>query len=182
MERLVDARGAVLIGHTHNERAWCPSHGQPLSHEGYANLFETIEPRIFGEAGLFADVVKDGPLDLARHDTPETLDQDPALAIIASRHAGVFARHDLDRPGDATGEFRLNPLYAVEPDGDCLRLRLRFPSDDYEQEYRACRQYLPEELTLNRSVVASLATGRMGSDLADLLRRRVVVDLPSRYY
>jgi hypothetical protein len=31
MERLVDAGGAVLIGHTHNERTWSPSHGQPLS-------------------------------------------------------------------------------------------------------------------------------------------------------
>ena len=182
MERLVDARGAVLIGHTHNERTWSPSHGQTLSHEAYANLFETIEPRIFGEAGLFADVVADGPLDLARRDTPDTLDRDPALTIIASRHPGVFARHDLDRPGDATGEFRLNPLYGVEPDGDRIRLRLRFPSDDYEQEYGACRQYLPEVLTLDRSVLASLAPGRMASHLADLVRRRVIVDLPTRYY
>jgi len=182
MERLVDARGAVLVGHTHNERTWCPSHGQPLSREGYANLFEMIEPRIFGEAGLFADVVNGGPLDLTRRDAPETLDRDPALTIIASRHPGVFARHDLDTPGDATGEFRLNPLYAVETDGDRVRLRLRFPSDDYEQEYGACRQYLPEELTLDRSVLASLATGRMTGDLADLVRRKVIVDLPRRYY
>jgi len=34
MERLVDNGGrgdpgAVLIGHTHNERTWSPSHGQP---------------------------------------------------------------------------------------------------------------------------------------------------------
>ena len=43
MERLIDDRrrcatpGAVLIGHTHNERTWSPSHGQPLSPEGYAD-------------------------------------------------------------------------------------------------------------------------------------------------
>ena len=182
MARLVDARGAVLIGHTHNERTWSPSPGQPLSHEGYADLFETTEPRIFGEAGLFADIVKGGPLDLARHDTPETLDRDPAFTIVASRDPGVFGRHDLVAPGDATGEFRLNPLYAVEPDGDRIRLRLRFPSDDYEQEYGACRQYLPEDVTLNRSVLAALAAGRMENDLADLVRRRVIVDLPRRYY
>ncbi len=74
MERLVDrpepdeAAGAVLIGHTHNERTWTPSHGQPLSHEGYAALFERLEPRIFGELGLFEDVVRGGPLDLSRRD------------------------------------------------------------------------------------------------------------------
>ena len=74
MERLIDGgggdadAGAVLIGHTHNERAWSPSHGQPLPPEGYAALFETLEPRIFGEAGLFEDVVRGGPLDLSRRD------------------------------------------------------------------------------------------------------------------
>src|SRR5258708_5529135 len=66
MERLVDASGAVLIGHTHNERTWSPSHGQPLSPQGYAALFETIQPWVFAEAGLFADVVKDGPPDLSQ--------------------------------------------------------------------------------------------------------------------
>ena len=56
--------GAALISHTHNERTWSPSHGQPLTPDGYRDLFETLEPRLFGEAGLFADVVTGGPLDL----------------------------------------------------------------------------------------------------------------------
>src|SRR5438270_12447770 len=74
MCRLVDgaAAGAVVINHTHNQLTWSPSHGQPLSPQGYRDLFETIEPRIYGEAGLFGDVVKGGPLDLSR--------QDPAAA------------------------------------------------------------------------------------------------------
>jgi hypothetical protein len=148
MERLIASQspgaepGAALIGHTHNERAWSPSHGQPLSADGYRDLFETFEPRVFGEANLFADVVNGGPLNLSRHDDPETLDRDPALTIIASRHPGVFAPHPLDplAAGMATGEYRLNPLYSADPDGDRVRLRLHFPSEDYAQEYGACRQ------------------------------------------
>ena len=100
LTRLADApdhAGAVLIGHTHNELVWCPSHGQPLSPAGYRNLFETMEPRVFGEAGLFADVVKGGPLDLSRRDSDETVNQDPALTIVASRRADVFRAHPLDR-------------------------------------------------------------------------------------
>jgi hypothetical protein len=192
MERLIDGSGsgagrddspgAVLIGHTHNERTWSPSHGQPLSPEGYAELFETLEPRLFGEAGLFADVVSGGPLDLSRRDDQETLDGDPALTIVASRNPGVFAQHSLPQPGPATGELRINPLYAIDPDGDRVRLRLDFPSDDYEQEYGACREYLPAELTLDRSAIASLETGRVSGDLVDLFRRKVIVDLPKRYY
>jgi hypothetical protein len=180
MERLVDASGAVLIGHTHNERTWSPSHGQPLAPEGYAALFETIEPRVFAETGLFADVVKGGPLDLSRRDAAGTLDRDPALTIIASRHPGVFARHSLQTPGAATGEFRVNPLYISISEG--RRLRLRFPSEDYEQEYGACREYLPEEVALDPAVMASLDAGRISPEIAELVRRKVIVDLPKRYY
>jgi len=185
MERLVDASGTVLIGHAHNERTWSPSHGQPLSPEGYAALFETIDPHVFAEAGLFADVVQGGPLDLARHDTAAALDRDPALTIIASRHPGIYARHALPTPTAATGEFRVNPLYVPVDEADAsrgVRLRLRFPSEDYEQEYGACREYLPDVVTLDPAVAASLATGRVTPEIADLVRRKVIVDLPKRYY
>jgi uncharacterized protein YbaR (Trm112 family) len=188
MERLVDGTssgeeaGAVLIGHTHNERTWSPSHGQPLPHEGYAALFERIEPRIFGELGLFDDVVGGGPLDLSRHDGPETLDRNPALTIVASRNPRVFARHPIPHQAAASGELRINPLYTVENGTEALRLRLTFPSADYEEEYGACRQYLPEELTIDRSAIAALERGEVGGDLAELVRRRVIVDLPKRYY
>jgi uncharacterized protein YbaR (Trm112 family) len=187
MERLVSggaasAPGAVLIGHTHNERTWSPSHGQPLSPEGYADLFETIEPRIFGEGNLFADVVSGGPLDLARRDDQSTLDNSPALTIVASRHPDVFAAHTLVMPTSAAGELRINPLYAVEPTGGGVRLRLEFPNQDYADEYGACRQYLPETLALDRSAIDGLTSGKITGDLIELVRRKVIVDLPTRYY
>jgi uncharacterized protein YbaR (Trm112 family) len=189
MERLIDRgggdndAGAVLIGHTHNERTWSPSHGQPLPPEGYAELFETLQPRLFGEIGLFEDVVRGGPLDLSRRDDSETLDRNPALTILASRNPRVFTAHSLASPAAAAaGELRINPLYAVEADGQRLRLRLGFPSEDYEQEYGACRQYLPEEVTLEPSALASLQAGEVGGELRELVRRKAIVDLPKRYY
>jgi hypothetical protein len=189
MERLIDTHqtpgappGAVLIGHTHNERTWSPSHGQPLAHQGYAALFETLEPRIFGELNLFADLVLGGPFDLSRRDDAATLDQNPALTIIASRDARVFVPHPVPRAERVAGELRINPLYAIERDGDGVRLRLRFPSEDYEEEYGACRQYLPDEITLARPALAAIEAGRVTGDLVDLLRRKVIVDLPTRYY
>jgi uncharacterized protein YbaR (Trm112 family) len=197
MERLIDRDavgaggndgppGAAVIGHAHNARTWSPSHGQPLSPEGYADLFETTTPRVFGESGLFADLV-DNPggrgLDLSRRDTPGVLDADPALTIIASRHPGVFQRHALHPPKQAAGEFRLNPLYSVEPAGAVdVRLRLRFPDQDYEQEYGACRRYLPDEVTVARALVDALPAPVLPPELAELAGRRVVLYLPARYY
>ena len=54
----VERPGAVVISHTHNQLQWSESLGQALPPDGYRNLFETVEPRVFSEAALFADVVK----------------------------------------------------------------------------------------------------------------------------
>jgi hypothetical protein len=184
MARLIDDghEGALLIGHTHNERAWSVSHGQPLNREGYRDLFETLEPRIFAEAGLFADLVRGGPLDLGRRDAPDVIDADPALTIIASRHPQVFRAHELRPAAASSGVYRLNPLYVADEMGDRATLRLQFPSPEYEEEYGACRQYLPDEVVIDRAALAELAEGRLPLELADLARRRVILDLPGRYY
>jgi len=185
MARLIDdpaaEPGAVVIGHTHNERMWSPSHGQPLSPQGYAALFETLPPRIFGESSLFADVVAGGPLDLTRRETEEALDREPALTIIATARGDVFARHALEEPPSPGGEYRINPLYVAELEGERVKLRLQFPSDDYADEYGACRQYLPEEAVVHRAAFEALPGPVVPPALADLARRRVVLNLPKRY-
>ena len=48
---------------------------------------------IFGEAGLFADVVERRPARPVAPRRRTTLDADPALTIVASRAPGVFAPH-----------------------------------------------------------------------------------------
>jgi uncharacterized protein YbaR (Trm112 family) len=188
MLRLVDhgdngRESAAVISHTHNQCTWTPSHGQPLTPDGYRNLFETIDPRVVGESALFADVVAGGPLDLSRQPATSVLEAEPALTIIATRHPGVFVPHRLEAPPDRPqGEFRVNPLYAATGrSAASVVFRLRFPSEDYEQEYGACRQYLPEELAIPEAALSALAAGRVPGELVDLVRRRVIVDLPRRY-
>jgi len=187
MLRLVDGHrpAAAMISHTHNQCTWTPSHGQPLTPDGYRNLFETLEPHVFGESGLFADVVRGGPLDLSRTDSAATLEAEQALAIIASNDPRVFTPHALESPPSRpSGEFLVNPLYVADAGGgtgDAVRFRLQFPSEDYEQEYGACRQYLPAEVTIARADLSALASGRVPPGAVDLVRRRIVVDLPLRY-
>ena len=186
MARLIDdpteAPGAMLIGHTHNERTWTPSHGQPLSPEGYATLFETVPARIFGETRLFRDVVTGGPIDLSRQESGDDLDREEALTIVASARSDVYVRHPLDEATGVAGEYRLNPLYAIEADGDRIRLQLQFPSEDYEEEYGASREYLPDEVAVHRTALAMLPGDVVPPALADLVRQRVVLRLPRRYY
>jgi uncharacterized protein YbaR (Trm112 family) len=185
MSRLIDGPepGAVVINHTHNQLTWTPSQGQPLAPAGYRDLFETIPATIYGETALFGDVVQGGPLDLSRRDPDRVLDQEPALTIVASRHPGVYLPHVLQRPSRSTGEYRINPLYAVARDGDRLRLTLTFPDKDYEDEYGACRAYLPEHLDIDAGAMDQVrAGGSVPRRLAELIERRVIVELPKNYY
>ena len=171
-----------MISHTHNQLQWSESLGQALPPDGYRDLFETVEPRLFSEAALFADVVKGGPLDLARRDSADALEADPALTIVATGNLDVFKAHPLDHVSGAPGEIRLNPLYSVDARGDRVRLQLQFPSSEYEEEFGACRAYLPEVVEIERAAFAALAEGRLPPELADLARRRVILDLPKKYY
>jgi hypothetical protein len=183
LTRLVDAPepGAVVINHTHNQLVWSPAHGQPLTPAGYQGLFETMEPRVFRDSALLADVVKGGPLDLSRRDSVEALDAEPGLTIVASDHEDVFTHHALDKPPALRGEYRLNPLYEVRREGPRLELRLRFPSLDYEEEFNACRQYLPELVGIEVAALEALQAGQAVPELAELVRRRVILDLPKNY-
>ena len=74
MSRLIDgtgAPGAAVINHTHNALTWSPSHGQPLDPAGYRGSVRNASSRASSaRPRLFADVVKGGPLDLARQDSP----------------------------------------------------------------------------------------------------------------
>ena len=173
---------AAAITHTHNQLQWSPSLGQPLPPGGYLDLFETVPVRMFSEAELFADVMRGTALDLSRRDAQETLDADPALMLVASRDESVFAPHLIDNSPAEHGEFRINPLYTVQNLGDAVKLCLRFPDEDYESEFGACRTYLPDALTIDRASLEAMAAGNLTPELEALLRRRIILDLPRRYY
>ena len=57
----------------------------------------------------------------------------------------------------------------------------QLPSADYEAEYGACREYLPDELAVEAAALEGLSAGRGRPGLADLIRRRVVLELPAGY-
>jgi uncharacterized protein YbaR (Trm112 family)/SAM-dependent methyltransferase len=175
------ARGTVLINHTHNQLVWSPSHGQGLTPAGYRHLFETAPSRAFGERALFADVVAGETLDLTRTEDDATLNGEAALTLISTPVDDVWRRHRIEPPRSTGGEWRINPLYAVVEDGTTLRGTLRFPSEDYEYEYGACRQYLPESVAIEAADLHAVQAGAVPASMAELIRRRVVVELPKRY-
>jgi len=183
MCRAVDgaARATVLINHTHNQLVWSPSHGQALTPSAYRNLFEGVEPRVLAESRLFADVVKGDGLDLGYTDELEALNREAALTLIASTVSDVFAVHPIQSPKPSGGEWRINPLYQVREETGLIRATLHFPSPDYEDEYRACREYLPDEVSIDAAALKALQDGGSPESMWEWVRRRVVVELPRKY-
>lgn len=185
MCRVVDrpsAPGTVVVTHTHNQLVWSPSHGNPLTPKGYRGLFETRHLHTFAETGLFRDVVAGGPLDLSRVDSDAALDTDAALTLIASEDPRVFGRHALEVSSTPRGVYRINPLYETSTEGTRIRLRLKFPDEAYETEYGACREYLPDETSIDAAALGRLQAGGSNDELSELIRQRVIVDLPPQYY
>ena len=184
MLRVIDGMGVAALTHAHNARQENPSAGMPLPPEGYRDVFEGLDARVFSERALLEDVIA-GRLDLsARHDG-KSLDADPAVTAVATTRADVFVDHFV-AAADAsttveTAELRLNPLYEVSRSAGRATLRLRFPSEEYAKEYAACVRYLPETLTLDVSVLDALDRGERPPEINDLLSRRVLLDLPESY-
>ncbi|MEQ1731123.1 MAG: methyltransferase domain-containing protein [Vicinamibacterales bacterium] len=184
MFRAVDGspHATVLINHTHNQLVWSPSHGNALTPAGYRHLFEVSPAHVYGESALFADVVAGEALDLSRKDTEATLDTNAALTLIASKVGGVFDRHPLQTARTAAGEWRINPLFDVTDTGAQLQATLRFPSSDYEYEYNACREYLPESVSIDAASFHALQSGTPQPSLDELIRRKVLIDVPAHYF
>lgn len=184
--RLVGPRGTLVMPHLHSALGENFSAGMTLTPAGYADLFAPLAPRLFADSVLFDDVVERAGVDLTRSVAPEALGTEPSFTLVASREPAVFARRDVPPPTAITGTLAVNPLYAMTRDGDATTLTLAFPTPEYEEEFGACRRYLPESLTLGADLTAPLDAGRLRAALGDgvyddLRRRLVFIDAPPRY-
>ena len=173
----------VVISHTHNQLQWSESLGQALPPDGYRDLFETVEPRVFSEAALFADVVKGGPLDLGakrlsrsargrsgahdrRHTQSRRVQAAPARAGLGS------ARRDPVEPA-----VRGRPCRANGCGCDCNFLRASTRKNSAPAASTCPRS---SKSTAQRSRPCPRDACRRSSPTSP--RRRVILDLPKRYY
>ena len=171
LSRLTEG-GAVVIGHAHNAAAENHSSGDPLSPEGYAELFP--DPLLYDDVELtenFLDRTEPEPRHL------QTLSGSEAVGVFAGSGAGV-APPDLTLPPPGT-PLVPNPLYKVRGE-DPAQLELRWPSERYEAEYAARSHYLPKESSIPRKVLRRAAAGSVGGDpeVDRLARNRVLMDSP----
>lgn len=168
MKDLVGTGGTIAIGHAHNQAVDNHSAGAPLTVDAYEALFPGAE--MFDDHELARSFVEHRaavPADVA------------ALAGIQA--VSWLWRHDpgRDAGSDRASRFgsetsgrtlRLNPLYRQDADA----ARIVWPSPRYQDEYAGLASY-PMRWT---------GADTLDPDdphAADLLRRRIYVDLPPRW-
>ena len=75
----------------------------------------------------------------------------------------------------------MNPLYRITSGAGTSRLTLVFPTQEYGDEFAACRRYLPDSLEVSGDVSAPIDPHAEGLDVEGLRRARVLIDAPPGY-
>lgn len=191
MVRLAGPDGVVVMPHLHSALGENYSAGNTLTPAAYRDLFAALEPRLFSDQRLFEGVLAgmtadSSPtarrvIDLTGDVSPAGLGTEPSFTLVACRREDLFRHYELSDSTVVTGELIVNPLYRVERRGARSVLSLAFPTPEYEDEFRACRRYLPDVLTLDGDLTGPLDPAMLGTEYDTLRRRRVMLDAPRRY-
>src|SRR5215475_159961 len=181
MMRMVGDDGVIVVNHAHNALAPNYSAGLPLAPRWWRNLLADYGARAFKESEVLDSVIEREAIDLSRDYSDEDLSGEQALFLVASRLDGIFRKYERPEAQFDSGVWRINPLYEIERvDGGAL-LRLQFPSPSYEDEYKACKRYLPESLELANETISDLEAGKLDGELRDLADRYVALSVPRGY-
>ena len=181
MMRVAEPDGVIVMPHLHSALGNNVSAGDTLTPGGYLNLFTPHEPRLFSDTRLLTQILEHQAVDLTHGLSPTDLGTEPALTLIAGRRPEPFHRHAVPDQLQVTGELVVNPLYAVHRRDAGSTLTLRFPTPEYEEEFVACRRYLPDTVTVDADLGGTLAPATFGARYEELRRRRVLIDAPPRY-
>lgn len=178
LQRVTTDAGVVALPHVHNALSWNPSQGMPLSPSGYARLFADREVLMFDDAQFLAAALKGETVDFLPKAESAELESAPALAILAMTRPDSLRAQPLRTEAEPQA-LSLNPLYHQDPSARS-RWRRVFPSADYEDEYGACKEYLPDTVELEVNPRRRV-NGLPVDQIIDLARRRVLLDLPPKY-
>ena len=181
MMRLANPDGVVVMPQLHSALGENFSAGDTLTPAAYRALFAPQQPRLFSDERLLTQVLERRMVDLTFDVSPTDLRGEPSLTLVASRRADLFRRYEVPDAREVAGELKVNPLYRVERRGGSSVLTLTFPTPEYEEEFGACKRYLPDTVTVDADLTGTILPVTLGSDYEELRRRRVVIDAPLHY-
>jgi SAM-dependent methyltransferase len=182
LSRVADADALWLFPHLHNALQHNVVAGIPMSPEGYLNLFDLPNARLFAEGDVLGGLTERQVLDLRGTTRGARLDAAPTLVLVAGGD-DLWRVHDQFPMALCRDRSRLtiNPIYRHHETGDGLELVLTWPNPYIRQECVAAEAILQKHYRLSREAVRRALEGSDPSQLADLVGRFILVPLPPRY-
>jgi len=170
LRRLVGDAGAILIGHAHNRlRDHGGVAGEPRTPAEYAALLPGCS--LFDDAELARSAWEGTPAPA------RTADELEDAEAVAMAWPGREPEERADPTTPSGISLRLNPILADE--GGILRPR--WPSARFEAEYAAEATYLGGEPMPSAETLRRAEAGADDPEVARLVARRILVDLPERW-
>jgi len=184
LKEAVRSDGVWLFPHLHNARIEHPVPGVPLEPDDYLSRLDLPKARLFPEAKILEEFLREDAFDLTKESTEAELAASPDLSLVGTGNGDLWRRHDglLGHLMRAKGDLAVNPVYRIERAGDVLHLRMQWPNQSLERECELAKTYMPAQVDLETAFLDRLASGRTtqqdDSRVSDLLRTFVLVHLP----
>jgi hypothetical protein len=172
----------LLLTSLNNANLHHPRTGCPLPPESYGELVADMPHRVVGDTQILNQYLrKQGPA-LSREVAPDELAQELRVSLIASEDGTVFR----DYPGfadwpHAEGCLRLNPLFHPVSSDHPTVFRRQFPSEWYEIDNAALKEYLPLEIQISPDVLREVNAGQRTPRVESLIDRFAVLGMPERF-
>jgi hypothetical protein len=170
------------MNHLHSALGENLSAGMTLTPAAYADLFAPLAPRLFKDSQLLDQLLDHGRLDLRLHTPANNVGPEPSVTLIASREDDLWGGYELGEMLTLPeGSLIVNPLYRVDVrDGQSV-LTLTFPTPEYEEEFGACKRYLPATITVSADLTRPVDAKALGPLYEGLRDRLVILDAPLGY-
>ncbi len=179
--RTVGQKGIIVLSHLHNALVENFSAGMPLAPQWWRNQFVELKPRLFKESDLFESAITQREVNLSHKYSDEELRDEAAMFLIATKLDGFYQVYEQPNATAISGVLAINPLYQIVRKDGADILQLQFPSAEYEEEFGACKRYLPDQIEINAGTLNDLSEMSLNYELERLIESRVLLDLPERY-
>ena len=176
----------IILTWLHNKLLRVPHDGVPLPPEGYQALFSDVPHRIMADEDILDRYLrKEGP-NLSTQAETAFLSQKLLLSIVAATPRDVFCDYGpFVEAHHAKGRLGINPLYeiqVVECEIGKICLRRRFLSRPYEEDHAEYKNYMPEKVELDSSILRDIAGGKRTPAIEKLIEQFIVLGIPDNFY
>jgi ubiquinone/menaquinone biosynthesis C-methylase UbiE len=176
--------GNILVSSSRNRLI--PNHyaGYALPPGGYIDLLKNYNYCILSNDNVLDRYLEKLKPDISSSAPLDELKSKTLFSFVISENNDIFKDHGkLGSWPHGEGILTLNPFFNISrnTDSDLVYLKKIFPSSFYEEDHPEYKRYLPESIMIPSSLLSDLPHVDNNSLLEELLRRCVLIGVPSYY-